>query len=96
MKEIGVRKVLGAHATGIVKLIYTEFFILFLLGFVLAVPVSWYFIDQWLNKFTYHTPIELLTFVISFLLVLLVMSLTISYHAIKASLTNPVHSLRSE
>ncbi|HQQ96094.1 MAG TPA: ABC transporter permease [Cyclobacteriaceae bacterium] len=96
VKEIGVRKVLGAHAMGIVRLIYTEFFVLFLVGFVLAVPVSYYFIDQWLRKFTYHTPIEIVTFVISFLLVLVVMSLTISYQAIKASLANPVHSLRSE
>ncbi|HBK87994.1 MAG TPA: hypothetical protein DDZ56_05055 [Cytophagales bacterium] len=96
VKEIGVRKVLGAHATGIVKLIYAEFFVLYLVGFVLAVPVSYYFIDQWLGKFTYHAPIEVFTFVISFLLVLTVMSLTISYQAIKASLANPVHSLRSE
>ena len=96
VKEIGVRKVLGATMGGILQLIYQDFIWLLLIGFVLAVPVSFYFINQWPQNFTLHTQIDLVTYVVSFTLVLMVVVLTISYHAVKASLANPVHSLRSE
>ncbi len=96
VKEIGVRKVLGASIVGILQLIYKEFLWLLLIGFALAVPISFYFIQQWLENFTFHTSIDLLTYSMSFALVLIVVTLTISYHALKASLANPVLSLRSE
>ncbi len=96
VKEIGVRKVLGASIGGILRLIYSEFLWLLLLGFMLAVPVSFYFIKKWLENFTFHTSIDLLTYTISFAIVLIVVTATISYHALKASVANPVLSLRSE
>jgi putative ABC transport system permease protein len=96
VKEIGVRKVLGATVPGILKLIYREFALLIVLAFVLATPVAWYFMDQWLQNFTYHTSIDVWTFVISLVLVVVVTSITIAYQAVKASMANPVKSLRSE
>ncbi|MEJ0056395.1 MAG: FtsX-like permease family protein [Bacteroidota bacterium] len=96
VKEIGVRKVVGAGMTNILQLIYADFVWLLVIGFVLAVPVSYYFINQWLDNFVFHTQIDFITYVISFLSVLIIVALTISYHAVKASLANPVLSLRSE
>ena len=96
VKEIGVRKVLGATMGSILQLIYVDFVWLLAIGFVLAVPVSYYFIGKWLENFTFHTTIDVLTYAVSFLLVFVVVAMTISYHAVKASLANPVHSLRSE
>jgi len=71
-------------------------FWLLVIGFVIAVPVSYYFISKWLTNFTYHMSIDVLTYVVSFVMVLLIVSLTIAYHALKASVANPVNSLRSE
>jgi putative ABC transport system permease protein len=96
VKEIGVRKVLGASVGNILQLIYKDFAWLLVIGFVLAIPVSYYLMKQWLENFTYHTSIDVMTYVISFLLVLVVVAITIGYQAIKASLANPVKSLRSE
>jgi putative ABC transport system permease protein len=96
VKEIGVRKVLGASMLSILHLIYKDFALLLLIGFALAVPVSWYFMNQWLENFTYRTTIDGFTYVISFVLVLAIVALTIGYQAVRASLANPVKSLRSE
>ncbi|CAN5166771.1 ABC transporter permease [soil metagenome] len=96
VKEIGVRKVVGASMGNILTLIYSEFIWLLLIGFVLAVPVSYYFINQWLDNFIFRTNIDLITYAISFMLVVIIVALTISYHAVKAALANPVLSLRSE
>lgn len=96
VKEIGVRKVLGATIGSILRLIYRDFALLLLIGFILAVPVSYLFLDQWLTNFIYHTDIDVLTYVISFVIILLVVTLTISYQAIRAAQANPVRSLRSE
>jgi putative ABC transport system permease protein len=95
-KEIGVRKVLGASVPGILQLIYKDFASLLGIGFVLAIPLSYYLINQWLENFTYRTSLDVLTYVISFVLVSFIVSLTIGYQALKASLVNPVNSLRSE
>jgi putative ABC transport system permease protein len=96
VKEIGVRKVLGASLPGILQLIYKDFIWLLLLGFVLAAPLSYYFILQWLENFSYRTNIDLVTYGVSFVLVFLIVTVTIAYQAVKASLANPVNSLRSE
>lgn len=96
VKEIGVRKVLGATVPGILKLIYRDFALLIGIAFVLAVPVAWYLMDQWLSNFNYRTSIDFWTFMLSLLTVVFITSLTISYQAVKASLANPVKSLRSE
>jgi putative ABC transport system permease protein len=96
VKEIGVRKVLGATVPGILQLIYREFALLIILAFVLGAPVAWYFMDQWLENFTYHTTIDVWTFLLSLVMVVVVTSITIAYQAVKASMANPVKSLRSE
>lgn len=96
VKEIGVRKVLGASVGSILNLIYKDFAVLILIGFVLAVPASYYLVSEWLKNFIYHTAIDPFTYLISFLLVLLVTALTIGYQALVASIANPVNSLRSE
>jgi putative ABC transport system permease protein len=96
VKEIGVRKVLGANVVSILALIYKDFAWLIAIGFVLAIPASYFLMEQWLENFTDHTPIDVLTYVTSFVLVIVVVGATIGYQAIKASLANPVNSLRSE
>jgi putative ABC transport system permease protein len=96
VKEIGVRKVLGASVGGILTMIYRDFALLLLIGFVLAIPASYFFLDQWLRNFNYHISIDALTYAMSFIVIVAVVSLTISYQAIKAAQANPVNSLRSE
>ncbi|GIL23064.1 MAG: ABC transporter permease [Bacteroidota bacterium] len=96
VKEIGVRKVLGASVPSILVLIYKDFALLLLIGFVLAIPASYYFLQHWLTNFTYRIEVGVLTYGISFLAILLIVSLTISYQALRAAQVNPVKSLRSE
>jgi putative ABC transport system permease protein len=96
VKEIGVRKVLGANVSSILLLIYRDFAWLIVIGFILAIPVSYYMINQWFTNFIYHTNIDIGTYFISLALVFFVVSLTISYQAIRAAQGNPVNSLRSE
>lgn len=96
VKEIGVRKVMGATIGNVLMLIYRDFALLILIGFALAVPVSYYLLNQWLTNFIYHTSIDAVTYGLSFLFILVIVSLTISYQAIRAAQANPVKSLRSE
>ena len=96
VKEIGVRKVLGASIRSILQLIYKEFAVLIIVGFILAIPLSFYLMNQWLENFTYRTSIDVQTYVITLSIILVITFLTISNHAIRASLVNPVKSLRSE
>lgn len=96
VKEIGVRKVMGATVPGILKLVYRDFAMLIVFGFIIAVPVSYYFINQWLDNFVYHTSIDVMTYAISLLIVVVIVSLTISYQSIRAAQANPVKSLRVE
>jgi putative ABC transport system permease protein len=96
VKEIGVRKVLGASIISILRLIYRDFAWLIVIGFVVAIPVSCYMIVRWLENFTYHTSVDILSYVISFITVMGIVTLTIAYQSLRASLANPVKSLRSE
>lgn len=96
VKEIGVRKVLGASVSSILVMIYKDFALLLVLGFVFAVPASYYFLQQWLTNFTYRIDIGFLTYAFSFILILVIVSVTISYQALRAAQANPVKSLRSE
>jgi putative ABC transport system permease protein len=96
VKEIGIRKVLGAHSIGITGLLLSQFIILVLAANVVAWPLSYYFVNMWLDEFSYHTPISLLTFPIAAFVVLLISLITVSYLSIKAAMTNPVKSLRNE
>jgi putative ABC transport system permease protein len=91
-----VRKVFGATVPSILKLVYKDFALLIAIGFAIAVPFSYYFINQWLDNFVYRTSIDFLTYAISLLVVLVIVSFTISYQSIRAAHANPVNSLRIE
>jgi len=96
-KEIGVRKVLGASAQGVVVLLSMDFTRMILLSFVLAVPVAWYVMENWwLQNFAYRINISVWIFLISGLLAFMIAWITVSYQSIKAAIQNPVKSLRSE
>ena len=96
VKEIGVRKVLGASVSNILGSLYKDFALLLLIGFVLAIPVSYYLMGQWFENFTYRTTIDPFTYLLSLALVVIIVTLTIGYQALRASFANPVRSLRSE
>ncbi|MDB5133496.1 MAG: transporter permease [Mucilaginibacter sp.] len=96
IKEIGVRKVLGASVTGITTLLSKDFLKLVIISLVIASPIAWYFMDKWLNGYTYRITISIWVFVIAALLTMMISIITVSFQAIKAALANPVKSLRSE
>jgi putative ABC transport system permease protein len=95
-KELGIRKVLGASVNAILWLLSKDFFLQILVAFAVASPVTYYFINDWLQNFAFRIDIGWETFVITGIFLLTVASLTISVQTIKASVTNPVNSLRSE
>jgi len=95
-KEIGIRKVLGASAGGVVMLISKEFIKLILISFVIAIPLTYYMLNLWLTNFTDRITIGPVTFVVAGLSVLLISWAVISYLSIRAALANPVESLRTE
>lgn len=95
-KEIGVRKVLGASVFNLWKMLSKDFVALVVISCLIAVPLAWYFLNQWLQQYEYRTGISWWIFVIAAIGALLITLLTVSYQAIKAALMNPVKSLRSE
>jgi putative ABC transport system permease protein len=95
-KEIGVRKVLGASVPQIVLLLSTDFTRLVLIAFGVAAPLAWYAMHRWLENFAYRAPISPLTFVLAGLAALFIAWVTLSFQAIKAAVTDPVKTLRSE
>jgi len=96
IKEIGIRKVLGASVTTITTLLSKDFLKLVLVSIVIAVPVTWYFMGKWLEDFAYRISISWWVFAISGILTLVIALLTVSFQAIRAAKQNPVKSLRSE
>jgi predicted permease len=95
-KEIGVRKVLGASVTGIVGLLSKDFLKLVVMAIVLASPVAWYIMKQWLQGFAYQIDIEWWMFALAGLIAVLIAVFTISFQSVKAAMVNPVRSLKSE
>ncbi|RRB18406.1 FtsX-like permease family protein [Larkinella knui] len=95
-KEISIRKVLGASVTGIVMLLSGNFLKLVFIALILAAPVAWWAMDQWLQSFAYKVGIEWWIFALAGLMAVAIALLTISFQSIRAALTNPVKSLRSE
>jgi ABC-type antimicrobial peptide transport system permease subunit len=96
IKEIGVRKVLGASVIGITALLSKDFLKLVLISFLIASPVAWWAMHVWLQDYNYHISIQWWVFLLSGILSLLIAIATVSYQAIKAALANPVQSLRTE
>lgn len=95
-KEIGVRKVLGASVMSITTLLSKDFLKLVLISIVIASPIAWYGMSQWLQDFAYHINIEWWVFALAGLLAVGIALLTVSFQAIKAALMNPVKSLKTE
>ncbi len=95
-KEIGVRKVLGASASGIVALLSKEFLSLVVVAFVISAPVGWWAMNGWLEDFAYRTSLSWWVFALSGVLAILTALLTVSVQAFKAASANPVDSLRTE
>lgn len=96
IKEIGVRKVLGASVGTITVLLSKDFLKLVLIAFVIASPIAWYVMHMWLNGYTYRIQIEWWVFGMVGALSLLIALLTVSFQALKAACMNPVKSLRTE
>lgn len=95
-KEIGIRKVLGATTTQIVKLVSTDLLKLVAIGFLIAIPVAWVLMSQWLESFAYKTEISWEVFLITGLIAFTIALITVSGQAVRAAYMNPVKSLRSE
>lgn len=95
-KEIGVRKVLGASVSGILRLISRDYIVLMLVAILLAVPLTWWIMDQWLQDFAYRIDLSWWIFALPSLIVIMVALFTVSIHTVKAARTNPAKSLRYE
>jgi len=96
VKEIGIRKVLGANVSGIVALLSKDFLKLVAVAALLAFPIAWYAMNNWLKDFAYRIDIHWWVFVLAGILATLIAFLTISFQSIKAALANPAKSLRTE
>jgi putative ABC transport system permease protein len=96
LKEIGIRKVLGASVTSIAALLSREFIVLIFIAVLVTIPISWYLIGNWLAEFNYHIDLTFWTYIISAGIALAIGLLVISFRTISAALTNPVEILKSE
>jgi putative ABC transport system permease protein len=96
VREIGIRKVLGASVGSVVMMLTKDFLQLVLLAMLVASPVAWLIMHQWLKDFAYQTPISWVVFLITFLATMMITMATVSVHAIRAGLANPVKSLKAE
>jgi putative ABC transport system permease protein len=95
-KEIGIRKVLGATSRQVVLLLSREFAVCVLISNIIAWPVAWYVMNDWLENFAFHTEISVGHFLIAGIVTCLIALITVGFHAVKAAHTNPVVSLKSE
>ena len=95
-KEIGVRKVLGASILSVWNLLSKDFVVLVIIAFLLAIPLCYYFMNSWLQSYSYRTQLSWWIFISAGIGAILITLVTVSFQAIKAAMTNPVKSLRSE
>jgi putative ABC transport system permease protein len=96
VKEIGIRKVLGASVSNIVTLLSSDFLKTVIIAIVLAVPIAWYAMNRWLEDYAYRVNIDWKVFVLAGAIAVVIALFTVSFQAIKAALLNPVKSLKSE
>ena len=96
MKEIGIRKVLGASVGSLTSLLAKDFIILVVLSICIASPIAWYLMNQWLKDFAYRIEIQWWIFVLAGLIAVAIAFLTVSVQSVRSALANPVKSLRSE
>ena len=95
-KEIGIRKVLGASVANIVKMLSTDFVKLVLLAFVIATPIAWWFMSQWLQDYAFRIDLSWWIFAATGIIALIIALFTLSFQAIRAAISNPVESIRTE
>jgi ABC-type antimicrobial peptide transport system permease subunit len=95
-KEIGIRKVLGASIANVWRLLSTEFVLLVIFSCVIAAPIAWYYLDNWLTNYDYRIKIGWPVFVLAAVVALIITIVTVSFQAIKAAIANPMKSLRTE
>jgi putative ABC transport system permease protein len=96
IKEVGIRKVLGASVSGIVYLFSKEFVVLIVIGFAIASPITWYLMNKWLQDYTYKITIHWSIFAVAGGIAVCIALATVSFQLVKAALVNPVKSLRGE
>jgi putative ABC transport system permease protein len=95
-KEIGIRKVLGASVARITALLSGEFMLLVLIAAMIALPVSYYFLERWLNDFAYRISLPIDILILSVLLSAVLAGFAVSFRSIKAAMANPIDSIKSE
>ena len=95
-KEIGIRKVLGATVSMVVLMLSKDFLKLVLIALIIACPLAWWVLTNWLHGFAYRVPMSFSIFIVAGLLIILITFATISFQSVKAALANPVKSLKSE
>jgi ABC-type antimicrobial peptide transport system permease subunit len=96
VKEIGVRKVLGAGVFNLWQLLSKDFVLLVLLSCAIASPIAWYFMNEWLKTYHFKTKIGVGIFVMVALIAMSITLITVSFQAVKAAMANPIKSLRTE
>ncbi len=96
IKEVGIRKVLGASVLNIMYMFSKEFVLMVGIAFVIASPLAWYFMQQWLEDFVYHIDIKWWIFIAGGGAAVMIALMTVSFHAAKAALSNPIKNLRTE
>jgi putative ABC transport system permease protein len=95
-KEISIRKIMGAEVANIIPMIAKNFILLVFISCLIAFPVAYFFMNRWLQVFPYKTDLKTSTFLLSALVVMAITLLTVSFHSVKAAITNPVKNLSAE
>jgi ABC-type antimicrobial peptide transport system permease subunit len=95
-REIGIRKVLGASVTSIVRMVFKEFVVLVGLATLIATPIAWYLMHRWLDNFAYRININIWVFFLAGFSAIVIALVTVGYHTVRAALANPINSLKTE